>query len=89
MVGVSLGKALLPQIDIDYIWGGWVVTAFIAVRIEIPSIVGHFLFVRGVAVEKKTIMGFIKAFIVALTKSKSEGVGNALEEGFKATEDRK
>ena len=89
MVGVSLGRALLPQIDIDYIWGGWVVTAFIAIRIEIPSIVGHFLFVRGVSVEKKTIIGFIKAFVVALAKSKSEGVGDALEEGFKATEDKK
>ena len=89
MLGVSLGKALLPQLDINYIWGGWVVTAFIAARIEIPSIVGHFLFVRGVSVEKKTITGFIKAFVVALAKSKSEGVGDALEEGFKATEGKK
>ena len=88
MVGIALGKALLPQIDIDYIWGGWVVTAFIAARIEIPSVLGHFLFVRGVSVEKKTIMGFIRAFVVALAKSKSEGVGDALEEGFKATEDK-
>lgn len=89
MLGVSLGKALLPQLDINYIWGGWVVTAFIAARIEIPSIVGHFLFVRGVSVEKKTITGFIKAFVVALAKSKSEGVGDALEEGFKATDGKK
>ena len=88
MVGVSLGRALLPQLDIDYIWGGWVVTAFIAVRIEIPSILGHFLFVRGVPVGKKTRMRFINAFLVALAKSKSEGVGDALEEGFKATEDK-
>ena len=49
---------------------------------------GYFLFVRGVSVEKKTIMGFIKAFVVALAKSKSEGVGDAIEEGFKATEDK-
>ena len=89
IVGISFGKALLPQLHLDYIWGGWVATAIIAILIELPSSLGHFFYVRGVIVKKKTIEGFLRAFFVALVKKKSDNVGNALEEGFKATEEGK
>lgn len=87
MVGISIGKALLPQLSIDYVWGGWVVAFCIAAFIEIPSSAGHLFYVRGVTVKKKTIAGFTKAFITALAKSKSEDVGNALDEGFKSVKE--
>lgn len=89
IVGISFGKALLPQLHLDYIWGGWVATAIIAILIELPSSLGHFFYVRGVVVKKKTIKGFLKAFFVALVKKKSDDVGDALEQGFKATEEGK
>lgn len=84
MVGISIGKALLPQLSIDYIWGGWVVAFIIAAFIEIPSSAGHLFYVRGIKVEKRTITGFLKAFVTALARNKSENLGNALDEGFKS-----
>ena len=43
------------------------------------SISGHFFYLRGVSVEKKSVFGFFKAFIIALTKKKSEDIGDALD----------
>lgn len=87
IVGVSMGKALLTPLTIDYTWGAWVVAFLIAVFIEIPSSAGHLFYVRGVTVQKKTVRGFFKAFFVALAKSKSEDVGGALEQGFEKIEE--
>ena len=55
---------------------------------EIKSISGHFLFIKGVTLEKKTFMGFVKAFVVAFTKSKNEDIGNALEKGFEGIDNK-
>lgn len=84
-IGMFLGKALLEPWDIPYQFGGVVLTA-ISAWCEITSIFGHFFYLHGVGVEKRTIGGFFKALLVALAKKKSEDVGEAIEEAFDKTE---
>ena len=74
----SFGMALLEPLGYSHVWGTYVVCA-IAFFCEIMSISGHFFYLRGVAVEKKSVFGFFKAFIIALTKKKSEDIGDALD----------
>lgn len=82
----ALGMALFEPIGIPHIFGGFL-GALIAFLCELKSIGGHFLYITGVKVEKKSLTGFVKAFIIAFTKSKNEDVGNALEKGFDGMDD--
>lgn len=85
----SVGMAILEPIGISHIFGSWIGACIVA-ACEIMSIFGHFFYIRGVKVEKKTIKGFCKAFAIAIAKQKNEGLGNALEETLdKAEEDSK
>ena len=72
------GMALLEPLGYSHVWGTYVGCA-IAFFCEIMSISGHFFYLRGVSVEKKSVFGFFKAFIIALTKKKSEDIGDALD----------
>lgn len=81
LVGMILGKGLLDPIGVSHIWGMWAAAA-IACVCEIQSIGGHFLYLRGVNIEKRNINGFIKAFVVAIAKKKDEDIGESLEEAF-------
>lgn len=78
VLGMSIGMALLEPIGLNHTYGGLVATA-IAVMCEAKSFFGHFFYLHGVTVEKKTISGVIKAIVVALVKSKNEAFGDALE----------
>ena len=78
---------IFEPIGISHIFGG-VIGSLIAFFCEIKSISGHFLFIKGVTLEKKTFMGFVKAFVVAFTKSKNEDIGNALEKGFEGIDNK-
>lgn len=78
LMSTLFGVALLEPLGYSHIWGTYagVMLAFIC---EIMSICGHFFYLRGVQVEKKSVFGFIKAFIIALTRKKDEDIGDALD----------
>lgn len=78
LVGGAIGMALLEPVGLDHIWGCWGGACIVAVC-EVFSIFGHFFYIRGVTVEKRTLKGFFKALVVALAKQKNEAVGEALE----------
>lgn len=82
-VGMLLGMVALKPIGIDYTFGGVVATVIIVCLCELPSACGHFFYLHGVKVEKKTLLGFLRAFSVALARRKNPDVGDALDEGFK------
>lgn len=88
MVGIFVGFAVLRPFGIDYIFGAVFATA-ISVGCELVSIIGHFLYLHGVKVEKKTITGFLKAVVIAFAKRKNRDVGEALEAGFNNIEKEK
>ena len=90
MVSESFGAAFLPYIGVPYIYGAWA-GGLIACGCEISSVVGHFLYIHGVKVEKKNakgyILAFIKALAVAFARQKGgEQVGEAVEQAFNETE---
>lgn len=87
-VGMFIGIAILRPLGVDYIFGAVFATA-VSVGCEFISILGHFLYLRGVKVEKKTITGFLKAVIIAFLKRKNRDVGEAIEEGFNEIEREK
>lgn len=88
LVAESFGAAFLPSCGIDYIWGAWA-GGLIACGCELSSACGHFLFIHGIKVEKKSVKGYVVAFLkavaVAVAKQKAgeemgEAVGNAFDE---------
>lgn len=81
----SLGMALLEPVGISHVWGCWI-GALIVFYCEVSSIFGHFFFLHGVKVEKRTIWGFIKALVVAFAKKKDEDVGSAIEDAINKTD---
>lgn len=83
----AIGMAVFEPLGIQHTWGSWVGAA-IACFCELASIFGHFFYLRGVTVEKRTLAGFLKALIVALAKKKNEDVGEAVEEAFKNSENK-
>ncbi|MCH3980490.1 MAG: hypothetical protein LKE41_00955 [Prevotella sp.] len=90
MVSESFGAAFLPYIGVPYIYGAWA-GGLIACGCEISSVVGHFLYIHGVKVEKKNakgyILAFVKALAVAFARQKAgDQVGEALEHAFNETE---
>ena len=86
-LGMAIGMALLEPVGVDHIFGGVAATA-IAVTCEAKSFFGHFFYLHGVNVEQKTVIGFFRAFIIALVKKKNEDFGDALEEGFNHSKDK-
>lgn len=85
LVGGTIGMALLEPLNMDHIWGCWGGACIVAIS-EISSITGHYLYLKGVKVEKKNIIGFIKALAIAFAKKKNEDAGEALEQAFNETE---
>lgn len=81
----AAGMALFEQVGVEHTWGSWIGAA-IAFYCEVSSIFGHFFYLHGVTVRKRTLVGFIKALIVAFTRRKSEDMGEALEEAFSKTD---
>lgn len=81
----SIGMAILEPVGISHVWGSWL-GALIVFRCEVFSIFGHFFFLRGVVIEKRTLRGFLKALVVAFAKKKDEDVGSAIEEAINKTE---
>lgn len=80
-VGMLIGKAIVEPIGYAYQWGGWLMGG-VAIGCEACSFFGHFFYLHGVAVEEKTIGGFVKAFAVALAKRKNQDIGESLEEAL-------
>lgn len=87
-VGMAGGMAILPRFGIDYTLGG-IGVSIVAILCEGKSILGHFIYLHGVKIEERTIKGFIKAFIVALVKRKSEAIGDAIESSLDNIENKK
>lgn len=87
-VGMFIGIAILRPFGVDYIFGALGAT-ILAVACEFVSILGHFLYLRGVKIEQKTIKGFLRAVVIAFVKRKNRDVGEALQEGFDEIEREK
>lgn len=85
-MGMIMGMVALKPFGLEYTYGGLAATLIIVLMCELPSAFGHFFYLHGVQVEKKTISGFIKALVVAFAKRKDEDVGEALEDAFEKTE---
>lgn len=81
VLGMIIGVSVLKPLGVDYIFGG-VGATIISVACEAKSIIGHFMYLHGVAIGDNTIKGFIKAFAVSLARRKNQDVGDALEDGF-------
>lgn len=81
-VGMILGMVALKPFGIEYTYGGVAATIIIVCFCELPSAFGHFFYLHGVHVEKRTLMGFLRAFAVAWAKRKDPDIGDALEEGL-------
>lgn len=80
-LGMAAGMALLEPVGISHKFGIFAASITLAIC-EISSIFGHFFYLHGVKVEKKTIKGFLKAFVIAIAKKKDSDVGEALEKTF-------
>lgn len=87
-IGVVFGMSLLEPVGIAHIYGAEAAMC-VAWLCELKSIIGHFFYLRGVSVEKRTIIGFLKAFTIALAKRRNEDVGEALKEVFGEDEKEK
>lgn len=81
----SIGMALLEPLGVSHIWGAWA-GGVLACVCELVSIFGHFFYLHGVKVEKRSIGSFLKALAIALTKHKDPDVGESIEEAFEETE---
>lgn len=81
----AVGMAIFEPIGIKHTWGAWI-GAMIACGCEIVSISGHFFYLHGIRVEKKSIGGFVRALVVAFAKKKDEDVGESIEEALERVE---
>lgn len=86
VVGIAIGMAILEPIGVSHIFGGVTATA-IAVTCEAKSFFGHFFYLHGVSIEQKTIVGFLRAFFIALIKKRDKDLGEAVEEGLNNVND--
>lgn len=80
-IGMFTGMAILEPIGVGHIMGGVAATA-IAVMCEAKSFFGHFFYLHGIVIEQRTLVGFAKAFAVALAKRKDNDMGGALGEAL-------
>lgn len=78
-IGMFAGMAILEPLGVNHMVGGVAATS-IAVMCEAKSFFGHFFYLHGVVVEKKTMVGFCKAVCVAWTRRKNPVLGDALNE---------
>lgn len=78
-IGMFAGMAILEPLGISHMFGGVAATT-VAVMCEAKSFFGHFFYLHGVTVQRRTIVGFCKAFCIALAKRKSPDIGEALEQ---------
>lgn len=78
-LGMAIGMAWLEPIGISHMFGVFGASVVMG-ACEVSSIFGHFFYLRGVTVDKKSISGFFKALVVAIAKKKDSDVGEALEE---------
>lgn len=85
-MGMIVGMVVLKPFGIDYTYGGMVATIIIICMCELPSAFGHFFYLHGVHVEKRTLMGFLRAFTVAIARRKDPDFGDALNDGFEELE---
>lgn len=83
----ALGMAVFEPLGIEHIWGAWI-GAVMACICEVVSICGHFFYLHGVRVERKSVTGFLKALAVAFAKKKDSDIGESLEEAFNQTEEK-
>lgn len=81
-VGVVIGYATLEPFGIPHTYGGAAAMA-IAWGCELKSILSHFLYLRGIIANEKSIGAFLKRFAIAFLKRKNEDVGEAIEEATK------
>lgn len=86
ILGTVIGYALLHPLGLDHTLGG-VTAAAVAILCEANSFCSHFFYLHGVRIERKTVGGFVKAFIVAFAKRKDADIGEALEDALEATPD--
>lgn len=78
-VASALGKAVFEPVGISHDYGAWI-GALVVFCCEITSITGHFLYLRGIIVEKRSLKNYLKAIAVALLKRKSPDIGGAVED---------
>lgn len=78
-LGMAIGMAWLEPIGISHMFGVFGASVVMG-ACEVSSIFGHFFYLRGVTVDKKSISGFFKTLAVAIAKKKDSDVGEALEE---------
>lgn len=86
LFGMMAGSVCLKPLGVDYTYGGVAVTAITIFCCELPSAFGHFFYLHGVHVERRTLTGFARAFAVAFARRKDPDIGDALEEGFRQGE---
>lgn len=86
LVAGGVGMAILEPLNVSHTWGAWA-GVLIACYCELTSIMGHFLYLHGIEVKKKTIVGLVKAFAVAWIKRKDSDTGEAVEEALEKAEE--
>ena len=87
LFGAVVGKALLERVGLCYEYGTWAAAALMC-YCEVSSIAGHFFYLHGVEVKKKSVTGFVKALAVAFAKKKDADLGESIEEALKGEEQR-
>lgn len=86
LVCQAIGMAIFEPLGINHTWGAWA-GGIIACSCELSSIFGHFFYLRGVRMERRTVSSFCKTLLIAIAKRKDETIGESLEEAFGRTED--
>lgn len=81
VLGTVIGKGILANVGVPYIYGS-VAAAVVAVCCEAVSLIGHFFYLHGVGVERRTVVGFARAFAVAFARRKDADVGDALDDAL-------
>lgn len=81
-VGMLFGMVALKPFGVDYTYGGVAATMIVVFLCELPSAFGHFFYLHGVQVEKRSVNGFLRAFAVALARRRNPDIGDAMREGF-------
>lgn len=78
--GVAVGMMFEP-VGVSHVYFG-VFMGAVAIFCEAKSFFGHFLYLHGAGVTERTFWGFLRSFVVAFLKRKSEDVGESVEEAF-------
>lgn len=88
IVGMAVGMAVLEPVGVEHELGGVFATSVI-VFCECKSLFGHFFYLHGVIMEKKTLRCFVRAVIVAIVKKRNPDLGDAVKEGFERADEEK